>query len=77
MGIFYEVLESTAVRLMNRRLFADLATQVASAEKVAVVPEGLEALVFTADGDMRHALNGLQVSAARRCVFACGVFAYS
>ncbi|KAJ8555735.1 hypothetical protein K7X08_013231 [Anisodus acutangulus] len=31
-------------------------------EKVAYVPEGLEAIIFTADGDMRQALNNLQAT---------------
>jgi replication factor C subunit 2/4 len=30
-------------------------------EKVAYEPAGIEAVVFTADGDMRQALNNLQV----------------
>jgi len=30
--------------------------------QVAYVPEGLEAVVFTADGDMRQALNNLQAT---------------
>lgn len=29
--------------------------------QVAYLPEGLEAIIFTADGDMRQALNNLQV----------------
>ena len=29
--------------------------------QVPFVPEGLEAIIFTADGDMRQALNNLQV----------------
>lgn len=29
--------------------------------QVPYVPEGLEAIIFTADGDMRQALNNLQV----------------
>jgi len=33
---------------------------VCQAEKVPYVPEGLEAIIFTADGDMRQALNNLQ-----------------
>lgn len=33
-------------------------------EKVAYVPDGLEAIVFTADGDMRQALNNLQATSA-------------
>mmetsp|Transcript_11401 Transcript_11401/g.15550 ORF Transcript_11401/g.15550 Transcript_11401/m.15550 type:complete len:344 (+) Transcript_11401:159-1190(+) len=35
---------------------------VVEQEKVAYVPEGLEAIVFTADGDMRQALNNLQAT---------------
>lgn len=30
--------------------------------QVAYLPEGLEAVVFTADGDMRQALNNLQAT---------------
>lgn len=30
--------------------------------QVPYVPEGLEAIIFTADGDMRQALNNLQVT---------------
>mmetsp|Transcript_15744 Transcript_15744/g.34111 ORF Transcript_15744/g.34111 Transcript_15744/m.34111 type:complete len:344 (-) Transcript_15744:438-1469(-) len=37
---------------------------VVEAEKVPYVPEGLEAIVFTADGDMRQALNNLQATHA-------------
>ena len=33
---------------------------VCQMEKVAYTPEGLEAVVFTADGDMRQALNNVQ-----------------
>lgn len=36
---------------------------VAAAEGVAYTPGGLEAIVFTADGDMRQALNNLQATA--------------
>lgn len=35
---------------------------VAEKEKVQYVPEGLEAIIFTADGDMRQALNNLQAT---------------
>jgi len=35
---------------------------VAQREKVAFTPEGLEAVVFTADGDMRQGLNNLQAT---------------
>ena len=31
-----------------------------AAENVSYDESGLEALIFTAEGDMRHALNGLQ-----------------
>lgn len=37
---------------------------VAAAEGVAVLDDGLEALIFAADGDMRQALNNLQSTAA-------------
>ena len=37
---------------------------VVGQEKVAVDDSGLEAIVFTADGDMRQALNNLQATAA-------------
>ena len=37
---------------------------VAAAEGVAVLDDGLEALVFSADGDMRQGLNNLQSTAA-------------
>ena len=37
---------------------------VATAEGVPTVPGGLEAVVFTADGDMRQALNNLQATAS-------------
>lgn len=30
--------------------------------QVAYVPEGLEAIIFTADGDMRQGLNNLQAT---------------
>jgi len=33
---------------------------VCAAENVSYDESGLEALIFTAEGDMRHALNGLQ-----------------
>lgn len=34
--------------------------EVVEKEGVAYDPEGLEAILFTADGDMRQALNNLQ-----------------
>lgn len=30
--------------------------------KVPYIPEGLEAIIFTADGDMRQALNNVQAT---------------
>ena len=36
--------------------------RVIEAEKVPYVPDGLEAVVFTADGDMRQGLNNLQAT---------------
>jgi len=38
------------------------AVQVCEAEGVPRLPKGLEAVVFTADGDMRQALNNLQAT---------------
>jgi hypothetical protein len=40
---------------------------VASDFQVPYVDEGLEAIVFTADGDMRQALNNLQVGRLLGC----------
>ena len=37
---------------------------IADRESLKVTPEALEALVYVADGDMRRAVNGLQVAAA-------------
>ncbi|EFJ29878.1 hypothetical protein SELMODRAFT_90486 [Selaginella moellendorffii] len=48
-------------RLSEQDILARL-LKVAAAEKVPYVPEGLEAVVFTADGDMRQALNNLQAT---------------
>jgi replication factor C subunit 2/4 len=36
---------------------------VVQAEKFLVQPKGLEAIIFTAEGDMRYALNNLQATA--------------
>jgi len=46
----------TDVQLLHRL------TEVCEMEKVAHVDEGMEALVFTAQGDMRQALNNLQAT---------------
>jgi DNA polymerase III delta prime subunit len=39
-------------------------TEVAAMERVPCSDDGLEALVFTAEGDMRQALNNLQATHA-------------
>lgn len=49
-------------KLSNKELLERLLT-VCQAEGVASTPEGLEAVVFTADGDMRQALNNVQATA--------------
>eukprot|EP00249_Psilotum_nudum_P036657 c8306_g1_i1 orf=221-1222(+) len=48
-------------RLSDREIL-DRLLRVVQAENVPYVPEGLEAVVFTADGDMRQALNNLQAT---------------
>jgi replication factor C subunit 2/4 len=48
-------------KLSDKEVLERLLT-VAQAEGVAYTPEGLEAVVFTADGDMRQALNNLQAT---------------
>jgi replication factor C subunit 2/4 len=48
-------------RLSDAELLSRLLA-VAEAERVPTVPGGLEAIVFTADGDMRQALNNLQAT---------------
>jgi hypothetical protein len=42
-----------------------LLLQVIEKEGITCSDDGLEAIVFTADGDMRQALNNLQVSLLR------------
>lgn len=48
-------------RLSDRDIL-DRLLRVVQAENVPYIPEGLEAVVFTADGDMRQALNNLQAT---------------
>ncbi|NP_001149058.1 Replication factor C subunit 4 [Zea mays] len=48
-------------RLSDQEILGRLMIVVA-AEKVPYAPEGLEAIIFTADGDMRQALNNLQAT---------------
>ena len=50
-------------RLGEKEVMARL-VDVAEREHVATLPDGMEALVFTADGDMRQGLNNLQATAA-------------
>ncbi|KDD72922.1 hypothetical protein H632_c2727p0, partial [Helicosporidium sp. ATCC 50920] len=49
-------------RLSDAEVLARV-TRVAQLEGVATTPEGLEAVVFSAEGDMRQALNALQATA--------------
>lgn len=51
------------VRLSDEQVLRRL-MEVCSAEKVAFTEKGLEALVFTSEGDMRNALNSLQATHA-------------
>ena len=46
-------------RLTDKQLLKRL-MEICEAENVNYVPEGLEALIFTSDGDMRQAINNLQ-----------------
>lgn len=48
-------------RLSNEEVLSCL-LKVCTAEHIAYTNDGLEALLFTAEGDMRHALNNLQAS---------------
>ena len=48
-------------RLSNEQVLTCL-LKVAEAENVSYVQDGLEAILFTAEGDMRHALNNFQAS---------------
>ncbi|KAI5665050.1 hypothetical protein M9H77_24373 [Catharanthus roseus] len=48
-------------RLTKQEILSRLMAVVA-AEKVPYIPEGLEAIIFSADGDMRRALNNLQAT---------------
>jgi len=48
-------------RLSNEQVMTCL-LKVATAESVAYTNDGLEAILFTAEGDMRHALNNFQAS---------------
>ena len=48
-------------RLSNEHVLECL-LKVCQAEQIAYTNDGLEAILFTAEGDMRHALNNLQAS---------------
>eukprot|EP00339_Tiarina_fusa_P026971 CAMPEP_0117019968 /NCGR_PEP_ID=MMETSP0472-20121206/15239_1 /TAXON_ID=693140 ORGANISM="Tiarina fusus, Strain LIS" /NCGR_SAMPLE_ID=MMETSP0472 /ASSEMBLY_ACC=CAM_ASM_000603 /LENGTH=339 /DNA_ID=CAMNT_0004725049 /DNA_START=112 /DNA_END=1131 /DNA_ORIENTATION=+ len=48
-------------RLAHEQILANL-LKICQAEEVAYTDDGLEAILFTAEGDMRHALNNLQAS---------------
>mmetsp|Transcript_2886 Transcript_2886/g.6815 ORF Transcript_2886/g.6815 Transcript_2886/m.6815 type:complete len:341 (-) Transcript_2886:81-1103(-) len=48
-------------KLSHEQILANL-LKVCEAEEVAYTDDGLEAILFTAEGDMRHALNNLQAA---------------
>lgn len=48
-------------RLSDEQILLRL-LHVCKAEKVSYTEDGLEAIIFTAEGDMRHALNNLQAT---------------
>lgn len=48
-------------RLSNEQVL-DVLLKVCQAENVTYTEDGLESILFTAEGDMRHALNNLQAS---------------
>jgi replication factor C subunit 2/4 len=48
-------------RLTHEQILANL-LKVCEQEQVVYTDDGLEAILFTAEGDMRHALNNLQAS---------------
>uniref|UniRef100_A0A7S4A8X9 AAA+ ATPase domain-containing protein n=1 Tax=Pseudo-nitzschia australis TaxID=44445 RepID=A0A7S4A8X9_9STRA len=48
-------------RLSHEHILANL-LKVCQAEEVPYTDDGLEAILFTAEGDMRHALNNLQAA---------------
>lgn len=48
-------------KLTHEQILANL-LKVCEAEQVAYTDDGLEAILFTAEGDMRHALNNLQAA---------------
>jgi replication factor C subunit 2/4 len=56
-------------RLSNAQVLAKL-LDVCDKENVNYTEDGLEAIVFTAQGDMRQALNNLQVKFNEICKFA-------
>lgn len=61
-----EAIQSRAAILRYSRLsneeVLECVLRVCQAEKIAYKDDGLEAILFTAEGDMRHALNNLQAS---------------
>lgn len=63
-----EAIQSRAAILRYSRLSNEQVLQcllkVAQAEDISYTEDGLEAILFTAEGDMRHALNNLQASYA-------------
>uniref|UniRef100_A0A448YVS4 AAA+ ATPase domain-containing protein n=1 Tax=Pseudo-nitzschia multistriata TaxID=183589 RepID=A0A448YVS4_9STRA len=50
-------------RLSHEQILANL-LKVCQAEEIPYTEDGLEAILFTAEGDMRHALNNLQAASS-------------
>src|SRR5256712_3398860 len=65
---FIEPIQSrTAVfrfRPLKPEAIAEYIGRIAKAEKLKITDEGMEALVYVAEGDMRRAVNALQVAAS-------------
>src|SRR2546428_313088 len=52
------------VRPLKRDAIAEYIGRIAKSEKLKITDDGLEALVYVAEGDMRRAVNALQVAAS-------------
>ena len=61
-----EAIQSRAAMLRYSRLtneqVLECLLRVCQGEGISYTPEGLEAILFTSEGDLRHALNSLQAS---------------
>mmetsp|Transcript_19992 Transcript_19992/g.47644 ORF Transcript_19992/g.47644 Transcript_19992/m.47644 type:complete len:348 (+) Transcript_19992:65-1108(+) len=47
---------------LSEKEILDRLMSICEAEQVSYVPDGLQAIIFTADGDMRQAINNLQAT---------------